>query len=190
LEKRKGIDVLLECIPALLAEFPDVVFTIVGDDTVPGDDGVPFRVAFEKAEAGRSDLGRVRFTGVADDALRQRLYAGCDVFVAPSRSESFGLILLEAMMFGKPVVAGDNGGMRSIVTDGGNGYLVAPGNVEALHRAIAALVSSERLRSEFGACSRKLFEDRFSASRMVMETNRFYDQLLGRATAVFDVAPR
>jgi glycosyltransferase involved in cell wall biosynthesis len=182
LEVRKGIDVVLACIPALLSEFPDVVFTIVGDDTVPGKDGVPFRTAFEKAEASRSDLTRVRFTGLADDATRQRLYAGCDVFVAPSRSESFGLILLEAMMFGKPVIAGDNGGMRSIVIDGGNGFLVPPGNEEALHRAIAALVSSEMLRTQFGACSRQVFEERFSAARMVTKTNHFYDRLLNRVT--------
>jgi glycosyltransferase involved in cell wall biosynthesis len=178
LEKRKGIDVLLGCIPSLLSDFPDVVFTIVGDDTVLGDDGAPFRTTFETAEADRSDLGRVRFMGVVDDARRQALYAGCDVFVAPSRSESFGLILLEAMMFGKPVVAGDNAGMRSIVEDGGNGFLVPPGDVEGLGQAIEELVSSPEIRARFGERSRQLFEARFSASQMVARTETAYRELL------------
>jgi glycogen synthase len=183
LEKRKGIDVLLECIPSLLSTFPDVVFTIVGDDTVPGDDGVPFRTAFENSDAGNLDLDRVTFAGVVEDLRREALYAGCDVFVAPSRSESFGLILLEAMMFGKPVVAGDNGGMRSIVIDGGNGYLVPPGDAAALHGALASLIGSSELRREMGFRSREIFEERFCADRMVRATNRFYDRLLGRDTA-------
>ena len=55
-------------------------------------------------------------------------YAGCDVFVAPSRSESFGLILLEAMREAKPVIAGDVGGMREVVEHEGNGLLVPPGD--------------------------------------------------------------
>jgi len=179
LEKRKGIDVLLECVPELLSEFPDIVFTIVGDDTIPGDDGVPFRAAFEKMQSGLSDLRRVRFTGRTDDATRQRLYAGCDIFVAPSRSESFGLILVEAMMFGKPVIGGANSGMRSVVDVGGNGFLVPPGDAEALAGAIRDLVVSPELRDAFGRRSRQLFEERFALSRMVADSTSLYRRLVG-----------
>lgn len=182
LEKRKGIDTLLACVPELVTNFPRLVFTIVGDDTLVGDDGITFREAFERCGYGDFVSERVTFTGQVDDDRRQRLYTGCDIFVAPSRSESFGLILVEAMMFGKPVIAGDNAGMRGIVEHGKNGYLVPPGDEAALKRAIASLASDPDRRASFGTRSRELFEARFSARRMVTETNRFYDRLVHRKT--------
>jgi hypothetical protein len=183
LEKRKGIDTLLDCIPGLVERFPDLFFTIVGDDGLPGDGGTTYREAFERSAPGARAAGCVLFTGRIDDDERQRLYAGCDIFVAPSRSESFGLILVEAMMFGKPVVAGDNAGMRAIVEDGGNGYVVSPTDASALSEAIADLAVSPERRAAFGARSRELYEQRFSMDRMVQDTNRFYDALVGRPTA-------
>jgi glycogen synthase len=92
------------------AEFPRLTFTIVGNDRVKGPKGPTYRELFEASEAGRRLGGGVRFTGVLVDDELLRRYAGCDVFVAPSRYESFGLILVEAMMFGKPVTACEVGG--------------------------------------------------------------------------------
>ena len=182
LERRKGIDTLLSCAPALLERFPDLVFTIAGDDSIPGEEGVPYRLAFEGSPAGPAAGERVQFLGPVDDAYRQQLYAGCDLFVAPSRFESFGLILVEAMMFGKPVIGGNGSGMRAIVEPGGNGFLVPPGDAAALEEAIAELLASPERRREFGRRSRQIYEERFLAQRMVVQTNQFYDRLVGRAT--------
>jgi glycosyltransferase involved in cell wall biosynthesis len=73
--------------------------------------------------------------------------------------------------------------MRMIMDEGRNGFLVPPGDVQALREAIASLVASPELRFRFGRRSRELFEEQFSAARMVRETNCFYDKLLGRVTA-------
>jgi glycosyltransferase involved in cell wall biosynthesis/SAM-dependent methyltransferase len=189
LERRKGIDTLLEAIPALLEEFPDSVFTIVGDDSLVGDEGRPYRVAFEEKHGSDLPAGSVAFTGIVDDAERQRLYAGCDIFVAPSRFESFGLILVEAMMFGKPVVGGDNGGMRQIIEHDGNGFLVPPGDSGALRSALIALMGSAERRGAFGRRSREIFEEQFSVTRMVKDCNEFYDGLVERTTTTRQVRP-
>jgi glycogen synthase len=179
LEKRKGIDTLLAAVPLLIEEFPDLAITIVGNDTIPDDDGSTYRAAFERS-ASRSVAARVRFAGFVGESELDELYARCDVFVAPSRFESFGLVLVEAMMFGKPIVAGDNSGMRAVMEDGKNGYLVPPDNAEALRRAVSKLLTSSERRRAFGERSRQLYEERFSLEGMVDQTVRFYNALTER----------
>ena len=195
LEGRKGIDTLLACIPSLAAEFSDAHFTVVGDDSLREADGMTVRGRFEASVEGRALADRVRFLGPVDDSELLGRYAGCDVFVAPSRFESFGLILLEAMRFAKPVVACRVGGMAEVVEDGGNGFLVEAGDVEGLRAALAALIASPQLRAEFGERSRQLFEERYTIAAMVHGMNREYDRISGRsthddgATAAGEVSP-
>jgi glycogen synthase len=173
LERRKGIDTLLDALVTVLPEVPDLVATIVGDDAIPGDGGITYRARFE-AGPGR-DLGdRVRFTGRLADGELAAHYAGCDLLVVPSRYESFGLVLLEAMMLGKPVIAGDAGGMRHIVEEGANGFRFEPGDPAALATAIRRLATSPELRDRFGRRSREIYEERYTAERMADGTLDVY----------------
>jgi glycogen(starch) synthase len=163
LEYRKGIDVLLQIIPDLLAAEPGLYVRIVGED------GGGYRKAFE------SKLGsRVTFTGKIDDAALQAEYAGCDLFVSPSRYESFGLIFLEAMREGKAVIGCDVGGMPEIIAAEETGLLVPPGDVAALAAAILRLVRQPELRSRMGARGRELFFERFSAEAMAKSSLDLY----------------
>lgn len=181
LEARKGIDTFLDCIPLLSQEFPEAHFNIVGDDSLQGSSGRTFRQGFEGTHPEL--LHRVQFKGRVGDRELHQSYADCDVFVAPSRFESFGLVLIEAMMFSKPVVATNIGGFREIVQEGENGYLAPPGDPKSLAAAIAVLLGSEDLRSRFGSRSRDLYLEHFTAGTMVQGVNRYYDALTGRRTA-------
>ena len=179
LEPRKGIDVLLAAVPDVIAARPDVRFTIVGDDAlVPGEQ----RTQTERfrASAAGPVAERVRFTGRVDDEELLRLYARCDVLVCPSRFESFGLTLLEAMMFSKPVVAVNVGGMQYVVDDGKTGILVPPDDAKALASAIEKLASDADLRRRLGAQARQRYERHFSQQRMVEGAVAFYRRLLAR----------
>lgn len=180
LEPRKGIDLLLEVIPGLAAAHPHVRFTIVGNDAIVGPDGSTARESFERSAAGAVLTDRVVFTGILDDVEVARRYASCDVFVAPSRFESFGLILVEAMMFGKPVVGSDTGGMRHIVDDGVEGYLVPPGDAVALRRALDRLIRSPELRERMGQRALERYERDFRAVRMVETMEAYYRSLPNR----------
>ena len=176
LESRKGVDTLLAAVPRLLEEFPHVTFTLAGDDALPVDGVTTARQAFEAAAPDAAD--RVEFTGPVDDDRLLALYAGCDVFVAPSRYESFGLVLLEAMMFGKPVVATDAGGIPEIVEDGVTGLLVAPADVDALANALRTLIGSASRRVAMGAAARERYEERFTRGAMVEAAQAYYRRLI------------
>jgi glycogen(starch) synthase len=174
LERRKGIDTLLEALVPVLRELPQLVATIVGDDTIPGADGSTYRANFE-AGPGRELGDRVRFMGRVPDSELAAHYAGCDFLVVPSRYESFGLVLLEAMVLGKPVIAGDAGGMRYIVEEGGNGFRFPPGDASALAEAIRRLATSPEVRGRFGRRSLEIYEERYTAERMAEGTLAVYD---------------
>ncbi|KWI26566.1 hypothetical protein WT71_18860 [Burkholderia stagnalis] len=174
LEPRKGIDVLLEALPTVFDSVPNLKVRVIGDDTLPGPDGRPFKDAFVASDAGRKWGGRVSFEGrVSDDAVRSA-YADCDVFVAPSRFESFGLVFLEAMREGKAVIGCAAGGMPEVIVQDVTGLLVSPGDAKALAQAILRLANSPELRERMGAAGKRLFEERFTSARMASESTALY----------------
>jgi glycosyltransferase involved in cell wall biosynthesis len=188
LEARKGIDVLLSCVPELAERHEDVVFTVVGDQPAVVEGSVTFRRAFE-AYAGTS-RGRVQFAGAIDDAMLWRFYAGADIIVVPSRFESFGLVVIEGMLFSKPVVASAVGGMNETVIDGETGLLVAPGDVGELTAALSRLIESEQLRITMGAAGRRRYEAEYSLEAMTRRGEAFYRRLLGRPARGSGTTPR
>ncbi|MGH9046057.1 MAG: glycosyltransferase, partial [Acidimicrobiales bacterium] len=97
--------------------------------------------------------------------------------------ESFGLILLDAMMFANPVVAARVGGMTEIVAEGETGLLFEPGDAAALAEAIISLASEPERRRAMGDAGRRRFDGRYRVEKMVEGANRFYDSILGRATS-------
>lgn len=155
LEPRKGIDTLLEAGAALLRERSQARLRIVGADNPHANgatDAWPAWVAAHAADVA----DRIAFAGrLSDDELLQA-YADCDVFCAPSRYESFGLVQVEAMMMARPVVACDAGGMRETIRDAG--VLVAPGDAAALQAALRALVDDPSERARLGAAARARYE--------------------------------
>jgi glycogen synthase len=178
LEARKGADTLLHAISRVLPAVPNAAFTLIGNDTIRNHAGRTYREEFELYTGPTLRDGRVFFLGIVGEDDLARYYAGCDVFVAPSRHESFGLILLEAMREGKPVIAADAGGMREIVEHEGNGLLVPPDDAEALAAAIERLVRSPGDRTRFGRRSRELFLERFTAERMAESYEEYYGFLV------------
>jgi glycogen synthase len=175
LERRKGVDLLLDAAVKLIRVYPQVDFILAGKDTDNTETGQPYRDWFEGKYGHDPALaGRVRFTGAVSEEELYQLYCDCDVFCLPSRYESFGLVLLEAMMFGKPVVGVKIGGMQEIVEPGGNGFLAEPESAESLEQCLRPLLDDAQLRSRFGQRSREIYEAKFSAEIMAANTLRYY----------------
>ncbi len=164
-EKRKGIDLLLGAIPELLADRPDVTVVLAGRDDLPGEDGRPYGAVFSEANRGAEWLDRVQMLGTVDDDTLFELFAGADVFVAPSRFESFGLVYVEGMMARLPVVAVDSGAAREVVEADVTATLVAA-DAHRLADAIGELCDDPGRRSKLGAAGRARFEERFTVAAM------------------------
>jgi phosphatidylinositol alpha-mannosyltransferase len=147
LEKRKGLNYLLEAFKRVKQEIPNSRLIIVGP-------GTRLRRKYENHVA-RSSLKDVVFTGLVPYEELPRYYRTADVFCAPATGrESFGLILLEAMAVGRPIVASNIDGYASVLTHNVEGLLVPPGDREVLARALLSLLTDESLRREIGAKGR------------------------------------
>lgn len=120
---------------------------------------------------------RVIFTGFRQDI--QSLMAALDVFALPSLWEGFGLVLLEAMLAGKPVVASRVSAIPEIVVDGVTGVLVPPMNSAALAEALTRLLQDERLRLEMGEAGRQRVRHRFSIEASARALDFIYAELTG-----------
>lgn len=167
LEVRKGIDVLLDAIPPILERFPNCQFDIVGNDSIPHEDGKTFRQEFASRQISADVKKRVLFHGeVAEEELRG-FYKACDIFVAPSRFESFGLIFVEAMMFGKPTIGCDVGGIPEVVAHESTGLLASPGSVVSLVACLDTLISRPELRCTYGAAGRQRYLSMFKSEAVV-----------------------
>jgi glycosyltransferase involved in cell wall biosynthesis len=170
-ERRKGIDVLLRAIPAVARDCPAARFTLAGSKA----DGILW-TEFARAHP---DLGdRVTAPGKVPPHILADLYRTCDVLVAPSRYESFGLIYPEAMAHGKPVIGCRTGGIPEVVQHDVTGLLAEPGDVSSLVAAMSALARDLEQRRRMGQAGRADFEARFSATRMAERSIAVYSRLL------------
>ncbi|MEN0054046.1 MAG: glycosyltransferase family 4 protein [Mucilaginibacter sp.] len=172
LEYRKGTDVLLAAIPLALAQNPDVLFELVGND--PGND---YQNRFR---AGNADpvFQKVIFRGKVDNEILAQAYRTCDVFVAPSRYESFGLIFIEAMSYGKPVIGCNVGGVSEIIADQYNGLFAETGDAQSLADKIIQLVNNKELREQLGENARKTVEDKFTGEQLAVNSLTYYNKLI------------
>lgn len=182
LEGRKGIVELAEAFRTVGRALPKATLWIVGGDN-SFHDGHQGRTGKTYVQALNTLWGpelatRVQFFGGLPDAEKEYLLSQCDVFVAPSRYESFGLILLEAMRYGKPVVSTLTGGIPEVVQDNVTGLLVPVDAVDRLVEAMLAVGSDEQLRRQLGAAGRDRFEQHFRLEHCARRTEEFYHQVM------------
>ncbi len=150
----KGPQVLFEAAKRVLARRGDVKFIFVGDG--------PLREELLRKAEATSIPEKFYFTGFIPDEELKSLYAVCDLAVFPSLYEPFGIVALEAMSAGKPVVVSDVGGFSEIVEDGVTGLKVRPGDAEQLSSAIELLVGNPELRRSLGEAGMRAVGERFS----------------------------
>lgn len=165
----KGQDIFIKSIPLILKDHPDTKFLIVGSDT---------EKYTEKLNLLANELGipdKVVFLGVRSDI--PDIMKMLDVFVLSSLSEPFGLVLVEAMAAGIPVVATQAGGAREIIVNNESGILVEPSNHEDLAAAVSNILRDNELAKKLNTAGKeraKIFE----ADMMSSKTYELYKELL------------
>lgn len=111
-----------------------------------------FQAYYQRLSA--AERARTRVLGYVSDAVRRDALAAADIYVQPSRTDSFGIAYLEAWCYGVPVIGARAGGVPAVIDDGINGLLVPFGNVEALKAAIERLLCDRAMACSLGAAGR------------------------------------
>ncbi|HUR13609.1 MAG TPA: glycosyltransferase family 4 protein [Mycobacteriales bacterium] len=161
-EPRKGLSVLLEALPAIAARVPDVQLLVAG----PGD------VDDVRDDVDPRVTDRVHLLGLVSEADKPRVYASGDLYVAPNtHGESFGIVLIEAMATGTPVVASDLPAFRRVLDDGEAGALFPVGDAEALAASVVALLLDGERRRQLSVAASRVVQayDWHHVARQVVE---------------------
>ena len=168
---RKGYEVMLRALPAIVRAVPTVHYVIVGSDDHDYADRLK-RLAQELKIADR-----VHIVGFQDPV--QPFLAALDLYVHPALMEGFGIAVVEAMAMGKAVVATTTGGLPEVVAQGETGLLVPPGDVESLAAAVVSLLEDRVQREQMGRSGKARAQDRFSLDASVAQMEQLYGEVLG-----------
>jgi glycosyltransferase involved in cell wall biosynthesis len=178
---RKGQDVFLRAIALLAQQSLDVHGVLAGD--VPSDPVHARRYNAYKAEleqlACQPTLqGRITFLGHRDDV--QSVLAASDIVVMPSFAEPFGLVILEALAAGAPIVASNAGGHPEVIENGVTGLLVPPGDAARFAAAIRRLIEDPDVRSGIATRGRQGVLVKFSEDSLAAQLESIYSALVDR----------
>jgi phosphatidylinositol alpha-1,6-mannosyltransferase len=166
LTRRKGVDNVIKAMDDISKSAADLVYVVAG--------------AGQEAEALKNIVAampeevknKIIFLGQISDEDRWAWLELCDIFIMPSRNiagdyEGFGIVYLEANLAGKPVVAGDSGGVRDAVINNINGFLVNPESVEEIAAAVIKLAADPELRKALGEQGKRRAVENFNAKKQV-----------------------
>ncbi len=165
---RKGIDRVIEIMPEITTKFPNTIYVIAG--TGPDE-------KFLKQKA--QNQNNIIFLGKISEAEKWGWLKTCDIFIQPTREENenfdgFGIVYLEANLVGKPVIAGNSGGVRDAVENGLNGLLVDPENNEDIKNTIIKLIKDKNLAKKLGEQGKQRVKKQFIWSEQI---KKIYDKI-------------
>ena len=169
---RKGLEYLVQALEGLAKDFPDIILVIVGT----GDE------AYERQllrQVEQLELTKhVLFAGFQDHP--ELFMVRFDVFVLPSVLEGFGIVLLEAMALGKPIVASKVGGIPEVIDHQKTGLLVRAADVEDLRKGLSALCENPEARKQMGVEAKKRVAEQFSLTVMMEGLYGLYEGVLAK----------
>lgn len=163
----KGHEYLIKSIPLVISEYGPCQFVIGGNGSL--------KTELQKLINELRLTNYVHLVGYIEDV--SEFLSGIDIFVLPSLSEGLPMSLLEAMAFGKPVVASSVGGIPEVIVSPEVGILIPPGDPFAIARAISNLLRQPEQISSMGAAARKVARSRFSAGFMANNYLNLYSRL-------------
>jgi len=171
ISRLKGHDVFLKAASIILKKNKNVKFLVIGEVRRERDQGL--------CEALISSLNlreNVIFTGYRDDIAN--VMSAIDILAFPTLKESFGRSAIEAMAFGKSVVASNVGGVSEIVIDGKTGILVSPGDAEELAKGLLELINNKKKREDMGNKGLKIVREKFEIDDMMNSIESVYKKFL------------
>jgi glycosyltransferase involved in cell wall biosynthesis len=175
MDENKNFASLIRAFSGIAERWPRASLVLVG--------GGPLRTDLEALARGLDVGDRVLFPGRLPGAAQSDIFPMFDVACLTSRSEGFPIVLLEAGMAGVPVVSTVCGGTPELIEEGQTGYLTPREDDHAVADRIERLLSDPARSRQMGRAARQRVLDRFTVSRMVLQTVTVYDEALSRAAA-------
>ena len=166
----KGIDLNLQAISRLVGQYPDLLYVIVGDGELKGE----LKVLVKKLRLENF----VEFVGRQPHRKVMKYMATCDIFSLPSWREGFGVVYLEAMAHGKPVIGCQGEGIEDVIEHGKTGLLVKPRDVDSLVEALDFLLSHPEEARAMGERARKLVLENYTWEKNAEKTIAIYKEVL------------
>jgi glycosyltransferase involved in cell wall biosynthesis len=171
LEYNKGLDILLKGFSKVLKIFDKKNFKLV----IVGEG--PEKAYLKKLAEKLGIINSVIFTGFLPNENVQLYYDAADIFVLPSREESFGIVLLEAMAHKLPLIGADNGGIKDIIKHGVNGLLFETENIDSLVSDLVYLIKNEEDRINMGNEGMRLVWSEYNSEKVYSILNKIYTSL-------------
>lgn len=167
--QRKGLPVLIRSLPRVLVRLPQIHLYVIGQD--------PNQPAMQRLCRQMKIQDHVHFLGGLSHPEVLKHFAQSSLFVLPSLIEGFGIVFLEAMAAGVPVIGSSVGGTPELITDGVNGFLVKPLDVQDLAHKICMVLENKSLQEQFVTQGYHTLRQ-FTQERMVSETLDYYKRVV------------
>lgn len=175
----KGHDVFLDAALRILDAKPETRFAIAGENVFGVAADAEFKRSVVHRVASDPRLSRsVKLLGWVEKS--ELLLAASDVVVCASRFESFGMVPVEAMACGVPVVSTNRGGPSETLADGETGFLVPPGRADLIAARVVTLLANDELRRRMGRAGRSRVEERFTVSRYAARMTEVFERVTAR----------
>ncbi|MDP1623928.1 MAG: glycosyltransferase family 4 protein [Bacteroidales bacterium] len=171
---QKGYFDLIRAIPDVLQIYPGTMFIFAGEWK---DDKVQTKEIVLKFIEDHQLNEVIIFAGKVDLPAKVDLYSDADIYVFPTHFDSFGLVLLEAMQFGLPIITTNVGAIPEIIIDGVNGIIVEKGHPERIAEEIIKLLKDPMLRQEMKKTNLAAFEAKFTTEKFSDRMVDFFDSL-------------
>ena len=168
--KRKGAFDILEVIPKVASQIKDVSFIFAGPEEFKGE-----MAQFENMLNEKKLQKYVRYTGTITGQEKYDYYLSSDIFILPSYAENLPNAVLEAMAAGLTVIVSDVGAIPEVIQDGVNGFIVKPGDVEAIADKIVKLAENQQLRSAMGKRNFDLAREKYDMQVIAEQVDKVYE---------------
>ncbi|MEJ5187439.1 MAG: glycosyltransferase family 4 protein [Candidatus Geothermincolales bacterium] len=174
----KGVQTVIEAMPKVLEEVPDLCFLVAGT----GPHARALQALVE--ELGLSH--KIKMLGFVDSETLVKFYKSADLTVVPSLYEPFGMVVLEAMVAGCPVIVADTGGLKEIVVHEETGLRFRPGDPDSLAQAMIRVLKDQELAQRLSRDAMKFIEERYNWRRIARNTMEIYE----KAVREYEYRPR
>jgi len=167
--KFKGVTYLIQAFSEISRDYDDTDLYLVGSG--------PEEKRLKKMVRLKNIEDRVQFIPLVGKTKLREYLSTCSVFVLPSLFESFGIVVIEVMASGKPVIASDIPGPKDIITQSYDGFLFEKENVDELKRYLELCLSDEKLRRKIGENARKTVEEKYTFEKIAKEYLKIFESI-------------